>query len=166
MIPDTPEPFRPARRDDLDNILAMLRRAVEAIPDTWYTPCQRAAWAALFTPEALGELLEGEAHTLVCEDPGRPGRVLGFASLTGDELKMLYVDPAAQGSGLGHRLFQAMEAEARRRGLVRLRLRASANARGFYERQGVTPDRTVWSGAASCDCGGHVLCTWMVKELG
>ena len=46
--------------------------------------------------------------------------VRAFASLFGDELKMLYVDPAAQGQGYGRRSWETMIAHARQQGSQRI----------------------------------------------
>ena len=57
------------------------------------------------------------------------------------ELKRLYVDTAAQGSGLGQRLFDAVRADAKRVGADLLWLCVYAGnerARRFYVRQGMT----------------------------
>ena len=72
-------------------------------------------------------------HALVCEAEAGP---LGFGCLDGDEIKRFYVLPSAQGVGVGTRLFVALEAEARRRGLRRLTAQASPSSVSFFERCG------------------------------
>ncbi|AGW14027.1 GNAT family N-acetyltransferase [Megalodesulfovibrio gigas] len=143
------------------DILPLLQEAVTAIPDVWYTACQREAWKALFTPELLAECLRPEAHAVVAH---AGAHLVGFACLAGAEVKMLYVHPTVQGTGLGARLLGMLELEARRRGVNRLHLRASANARAFYERRGFLQDTTAQA-PTSCDCAGNVLCTWLAKSL-
>lgn len=168
-----PEPvaIRHAEPADAQAVLRLLRETVEAIPDAWYTTLQRESWKALFTEDALAGLLQrqaqpqGQAHALVVEDASR---MMAFACLAGDEVKMLYVHPSAQGTGLGGQLLTQLETEARRRGVSRLRLRASANALGFYKGRGYARDpgnASSATGSTSCDCGGQVLCTWLAKTL-
>lgn len=61
------------------------------------------------------------------------GRVVGFSLATGTHLDMLFIDPAAQGTGAG----QALLAEVVSRGVCSLEcFRANAPARRFYERAG------------------------------
>jgi ribosomal protein S18 acetylase RimI-like enzyme len=81
------------------------------------------------------------------------GRVAGFVAVgaardpdaqagTG-ELYALYVDPVAQGAGLGRRLLDAGVAELRALGFAAATLwvfERNGNARGFYERHGWTLD--------------------------
>ncbi|NYI07113.1 GNAT family N-acetyltransferase [Allostreptomyces psammosilenae] len=56
----------------------------------------------------------------------------------GAVLGRLAVLRRARGTGLGAALVRAVEAEARRRGLVRVDLHAQVQALGFYERLGYT----------------------------
>ena len=63
--------------------------------------------------------------------------MVGFMSLEPQgRIDLAYVAPRVVGSGVAWRLYQALEAEARRRGLMGLRTEASLSARPFFERQG------------------------------
>lgn len=67
------------------------------------------------------------------------GTVVGYAAVQGDELKGLYVDPAAQGAGVGGRLLADAVELIRAAGHARAWLYVYAeNAHGcaFYERHG------------------------------
>ena len=70
----------------------------------------------------------------------RTARWSGYAAVDGDELTSLYVDPAAQGAGVGSALLaDAQRAHPRRRARARVALRATprtGTARAFYERHG------------------------------
>jgi GNAT superfamily N-acetyltransferase len=50
-----------------------------------------------------------------------------------------WVEPGRRGSGLGAALLAAAEAEARARGITRIRLHSSDRAVSFYRREGYTP---------------------------
>jgi ribosomal protein S18 acetylase RimI-like enzyme len=65
------------------------------------------------------------------------GEIAGFAAVTGRELRGLYVDPAAQGAGVGSRLLS----EAEGVGACELEVfAANGHARGFYEARGWRDD--------------------------
>ncbi len=74
------------------------------------------------------------------------GEVLGFAELEEDgHLEMLYVRGDAMGQGVGRRLYEAAEHEARVLGAKAISTEASVTARPFFERQGfrVVREQTV-----------------------
>ena len=70
------------------------------------------------------------------------GAVVGYSAVQDDELKSLYVDPAAQGAGVGSRLLADAQERIRAAGHARAWLYVYAeNAHGcaFYERHGWVP---------------------------
>ena len=70
------------------------------------------------------------------------GAVVGYSAVQDDELKSLYVDPAAQGAGVGSRLLADAQERIRAAGHERAWLYVYAqNAHGcaFYERHGWAP---------------------------
>jgi ribosomal protein S18 acetylase RimI-like enzyme len=69
------------------------------------------------------------------------GTVVGYAAVLEDKLASLYVDPAAQGAGVGSRLLADAQARMHAAGHARAWLYVYAdNAQGcaFYERHGWT----------------------------
>jgi len=67
------------------------------------------------------------------------GAIAGFSKVTAGHLDMLFIDPAAQRSGVGSVLL----AEAEARGTCTLEcFRDNRSARGFYERHGWTLARS------------------------
>ena len=63
-------------------------------------------------------------------------RLVGTGALEGSTLQGLFVDPDAQGRGIGRALMAQLSSMARERGLPELRLGSSLTAVGFYERLG------------------------------
>ena len=99
----------------------------------------RAAFAAILPEDALARRTPDSFVPRFSAALGRlrvaevDGRVVGFALATGGHLDMLFIDPAAQGTGAG----RALLAEAEARGVVSLEcFRANLAARRFYERAG------------------------------
>jgi GNAT superfamily N-acetyltransferase len=123
--------IRRATRDDADAIAGVLVRS-------W-----RRDYADILDARQLAELdideraetwrkWLDEVHALVwVAEEG--GRVVGFASVVGAKLTTLYVDPFAQGAGVG----TALLAEAERAGARELEVfEANGHGRRFYEARG------------------------------
>ncbi len=84
------------------------------------------------TAEELGRLLAG-----VAEEDGRPVGFYAVDARAGQpELLALFVEPAAIGSGLGKRLFEAAASAAREAGFARLTIESDPNAEAFYRSRG------------------------------
>jgi GNAT superfamily N-acetyltransferase len=87
---------------------------------------------ASLTPQSLRELSR-ERMILVAVDGDA---IVGTASLGKDQVHAVFVHPARQGRGIGRRLMEAVESEARARGERDLILYASLSAVAFYEAGG------------------------------
>lgn len=105
-------------------------------PEAWI-----AAWSGGLTiaPAMI------DAHTVLVAEIG--GEVRGVAVLAERQsfwsLEHLWVDPAVHGQGIGRALFEAVTAEAGRRGGGVLRVESDPHAVGFYERMGARHAGTV-----------------------
>ncbi|WP_329110889.1 GNAT family N-acetyltransferase [Micromonospora sp. NBC_01699] len=90
------------------------------------------------TPPSVADV----AHFVVAVDPH--GRAVGCGALRqldhgSAEIKRMYVDPVARGSGVATAVLRALEAAAVERGWSTLRLETGTlqpDARRFYEREG------------------------------
>ena len=69
--------------------------------------------------------------------------LVGTASLEGDVVRSVFVQPDVQGAGIGRALMGKLECVAWDEGLRRLRVPASLTARGFYESLGYQVMRTI-----------------------
>ncbi|GGH09184.1 hypothetical protein GCM10007036_05070 [Alsobacter metallidurans] len=117
----------------------------------------RSAFAAIASPEYLASRTDAtfaERFTTSLDRvrlAERDGAVIGFTMVTAGHLDMLFVDPAAQGSGAG----SALLADAEARGACTLEsFRDNHPARAFYERHGWrltrAYDRDVGGGVHAC----------------
>lgn len=106
----------------------------------------------LADPENALEVVE---WTLVCE---LDARVIGYAGVTSSHLENLFVDPEAQGQGVGSRLLAAVE---ERIGLpMTLRcLTTNQAAQRFYLRHGFAVVQT-----ESIDFHGRRLDAWLMRK--
>jgi ribosomal protein S18 acetylase RimI-like enzyme len=143
--------IRDARADDYVRLHAIHHRA------TMSSYGRELDWldAILADPATPLEAVE---WTIVATDADD---VLGYAAVTANHLENLYVDPAAQGRGVGRVLLLGMEARLRDRfATTTLRcLHANPEARRLYERQGyrVREDQTVI-------LHGRALAAWLMEK--
>lgn len=115
---------------DLPAVLDLFRTSVHTLCRGDYSPAQLSAWA----PEALDEApwarwLRCQTFLLAEED----GDLLGFASLEGDYLDLLYVHPRHAHRGIGTVLCDALERQCTGRCIT---VHASLTARPFFAHRG------------------------------
>ena len=80
--------------------------------------------------------LEAAEWTLCATEAHDDRIVLGYVAVTRCHIENLFVDPAAQGRGLGARLLAAVEERVPERPVTLRCLRLNLDARRFYERHG------------------------------
>ncbi|MEM1077138.1 MAG: GNAT family N-acetyltransferase [Pseudomonadota bacterium] len=127
--------LRDFRPEDAAAVAQLFFDAVHLGTGAHYTPEQQTAWAgaAPRPPEIWVARLTGQ----VCKLAVQKDTLVGFMSLEPQgRIDLAYVAPQVAGSGVAWHLYQALEAEAQRRGLRALRTEASLSARPFFERQG------------------------------
>ena len=119
---------------DAPEIVRLFFETVRSVNRANYSDEQLEAWApGVPDPEEWHARMAGR-RTLVAEEGGE---VVGFAELEYDgRLDMLYVRKDAVGRGVGRRLYEAVEREARGQGLGWIFTEASITARPFFEQQG------------------------------
>jgi putative acetyltransferase len=133
-----PASLRPYLPSDAALCAAIFRAAIEELVADDYDEDQRAAWASRGDDvEAFGARLAG-ALTLVALVEGGP---VGFASLKGDVVDMLFIAPAVVGRGVGAMLLDALVKLAGARGVKKLTSEVSDTARPTFERQGFVAER-------------------------
>jgi putative acetyltransferase len=126
---------REARPDDRSAIRDCHVAAIRVFGPDAYEDRQVAAWADKGDPED-DYPVEASGHYLVVAE--RDDHVVGYGHLvpTEAEIRAVYVHPDAARDGVGTTVLDALEARARDLALDSLRLWASLNAVGFYERAG------------------------------
>ena len=119
---------------DAPEIVRLFFETVRSVNRADYSDERLEAWAASVPdPEEWHARMAGR-RTLVAEEGGE---VVGFAEREyGGRLDMLYVRKDAVGRGVGRRLYEAVEREARGQGLGWIFTEASITARPFFEQQG------------------------------
>lgn len=131
MTAHTIRRFRP---DDAAPTRAVFHAAVRIGAAGHYPEADLIDWSPSPDPSPeWGPWLHSH-FTVVSEDGAR---VTGFFMMEADGyLNMAFVLPECRGTGLADRLYQAILAEARARGLTRMTVVASRLARPFFARRG------------------------------
>ncbi|MBH1636724.1 GNAT family N-acetyltransferase [Stenotrophomonas maltophilia] len=130
--------IRPARVDDLPAISAVCLAAFNAAVAPTLGADGIATFASVAAADAFGVRLQGDNQILVAEQEDRGVGVIELKA--GRHLAMLFVDPACQGQGIGHALFEAVLPQVREPVLT---VRASLNAVPTYLRYGFVLDGDV-----------------------
>jgi 8-oxo-dGTP pyrophosphatase MutT (NUDIX family)/ribosomal protein S18 acetylase RimI-like enzyme len=128
--------IRAFRPDDAPALARLFHDAVHGIAAPHYTPAQVAAWAPA-VPDPARFLVRGaDGRTLLVAE-GADGAPVAYGDVEADgHIDHLFCRPEAAGAGIAARLYAALEAAARERGIARLYTEASEPARRFFERQG------------------------------
>lgn len=124
---------RAYRLEDAQTCCDVINRAVEKMDGL--NDAARRLIPIRNVPSTLHVELE-RLYTVVCQIDGR---CVGVGALDGTEIKRVYVDPVAQGLGVGEMMMSALEAEAQRRGVEYVNLEASPSSVSYYAARGYVP---------------------------
>jgi GNAT superfamily N-acetyltransferase len=100
----------------------------------------RAPWNQPLAPDA-GEDQEDQVHAMIAGPSGAAiavGRII-FKSNGEAQVRSMATDESHRGQGLGRRIIEYLEQEARRRGITTVSLNAREAAVSFYTRLGYAP---------------------------
>jgi len=122
--------LRPMRPEEMETVVQLWRRS-RAAAQPWLEERMRDIWTddmgffrgTIAAENDLWVAVDGET-------------VAGFLAMNGDLLSYLYVDPPAQGRGIGT-LMLAKAQELSPRGFTLFTHQRNLNARDFYERRGL-----------------------------
>jgi len=132
-----PPLLREYRHTDLPAVVAIYREAVRSLAPDRYTVEQIDAWAAFAETDRDLRPLLAQGYRLVVEN--ETGGIDAFAVLDpADYVSLLYSRVSRRGHA--SRLLDALEAEANRRGVVRMRTAASLISHPLFLRRGYTVD--------------------------
>ncbi len=142
--------LRPAREGDGRAVFDVTRLSVAALAKDHYSAEQIAGWMGDRTPDTYEHLIANR-RMVVAE---RDGAIVGFVDAVPGEVTRLFVLPDAAGSGLGRRLLEIGIETARKGHSGSIRLEATINAEGFYQRHGF---ETIKRGYFSHGLGGDPI---------
>lgn len=128
--------IRKPQIEDAKEICEVFIESVSTLCSSYYSPEEIAYWNSNKKPEKIQKWIENQnLYFLVSQVEDRISGV-GFIDYKTGELYACYLRPEAIGIGLGKKLLELMILEAKRNTLTKVFLKASLNAKSFYERQG------------------------------
>lgn len=124
--------IREYRESDAEEVAEVLRRSIRKIAAKDYSEEEVAVWSD--TEPENWEIEEDEKRYVAVED----GKIIGFSGYKKNEKKLraTYVHPEWSGQGIGSRLLEKVENEAREEGIDKLVCKSTITAREFYEKNG------------------------------
>lgn len=134
--------IRTARDDDASAISQVVLSALRETNAKDYTPEIIARLEEKFCPKAIKDRMSGRKVFVALVG----GRVIGTASLEDKMVRSVFVDPSAQGRGIGKQLIAEVERAAREAGITALTVPSSVTAEQFYAKLGFSAVRDSYYG--------------------
>lgn len=130
--------IRPVQSPEIPLLAGIYQRAVLYSCAAWYSREQITAWHDAASDHANWNDSFQNTRCLVAVD--RRFNLLAFADLhpLSGQIGRLYVDPGAQGKGIGTALLRGLEDMLRGSGHAEARLESALNALQFYLNRGYT----------------------------
>ncbi|WP_119144405.1 GNAT family N-acetyltransferase [Pseudomonas reidholzensis] len=134
---------RSATVDDTEAISRVVIAALRESNSQDYSPDVIAQVEQSFAPEIVRTQLEKRKVFVAV----RRENLIGTASLDGDVVRSVFVDPTYQGRGIGRQLMAVIHATAAQAGASVLRVPSSVTAEKFYTTLGYQKIRDEFHGA-------------------
>lgn len=134
---------RPATGEDTAAISRVVIAALHESNSQDYAPDVIARVERSFSPEAISALLDKRQVFVAVSG----SLITGTASLDGDVVRSVFVDPAYQGAGVGRQLMNVIHAAAASAGVGTLRVPSSMTAQAFYAALGYRKIHDAFYGA-------------------
>jgi GNAT superfamily N-acetyltransferase len=129
------------QNEDARKVAYLIHKALRESNSRDYPPRIIRAVGRLYTPARLRAA--AVEYTVFVAAEGE--RILGTATLAGEYIQGMFVNPRYQGKGIGRKLMDHAERAAERRGVPAVKLNASLTAVDFYSRLGYRKVRNVFS---------------------
>jgi len=134
--------IRPAQREDAEGISHVVISALRETNAKDYSEAVIARVEQSFSPAAVSDLLERRLVFVAINSDG----IVGTASLDGQVVRTVFVEPQCQGRGIGRALMAEVERAAVERDVAVLTVPSSVTAEPFYAKLGFKSVRDSYHG--------------------
>jgi len=160
-----PVSIRPASPTDAERIVAVHFAAVHQTAAESYPPEILDVWSAAPGEARFNRLrqwIAGVDEVFIVAEV--EGEIVGFGSIApaANQIRAVYVDPAAARRGVGAAILSRLEVIAAEHGVKCILVNASLNAEGFYRNNGYEVEG---SGAFRLNAAVEMACVKMRKNL-
>ena len=122
---------------DLDDLHRLVQETIAISYPEFYTPAAVEAFTRYHSPEQIQRDAE-DGYTVILQVNGK---CIGTGTLTGTNIKRVFVHPSYQGHGYGKLVIDILEKKALSQGSGFLDLAASLGSRQFYDSLGYRGDQ-------------------------
>lgn len=134
--------IRTANEDDAEGISEVIIAALRTTNAKDYSQAVIEQVEKSFSPSAVAALISKRMVFVALEE----GKVVGTASLGGQVVRTVFVQPCSHGQGIGSELMSTIEQTARGLGIEVLRVPSSITAERFYKKLGYSAVRETFHG--------------------
>lgn len=134
--------IRPAQGEDAGGISRVITSALRETNAKDYSEAVIARVEQSFSPAAVSDLLERRLVFVAINNDS----IVGTASLDGQVVRTVFVDPQCQGRGIGRALMAEVERAAVERDVAVLAVPSSVTAEPFYAKLGFKSVRDSYHG--------------------
>jgi len=124
--------IRKFKKEDAKNVSNVIRRCLKEVVIKEYSEKVIKSLCDFFTPSAI----ISNSNNRVIFVAAEKGKVIGTASLKGDTIFTVFVDPKIHRKGVGSKLMDKVEELAKKRGYKTVKVPSSFGAFEFYKRRG------------------------------
>ncbi|MFN9114068.1 MAG: GNAT family N-acetyltransferase [Bacteroidota bacterium] len=135
--------IRLARTDEIPLLAGIYQRAIERSCAPWYSSRQLSAWLGFSADAGLWQDSFQQTHCLVAVNKQDVPLAFGDMHPGTGQIGRLYVEPDAQGNGLGTAILKELELLLQHAGHNEAALESALNAYRFYLNRGYSSLGTV-----------------------
>ena len=123
--------------DDLDDLYRLVQETIAISYPEFYPPAAVEAFSRYHSTDQIQHDAE-EGYTIILRVNGE---IMGTGTLTGANVKRVFIHPSYQGKGYGKLTIAILEKKAMSQGIGILDLAASLGSRQFYDSLGYRGDK-------------------------
>lgn len=124
--------IRKFRGEDAEELSRLIIKALTEVNSRDYPESAIRFLCGRYSPKLLIEKSKEREMYVAAEN----GKVLGTASLLGNTIRTVFVNPESHNKGIGTRLIEHLESVARKKGYKSTEVPSTTTACGFYEKLG------------------------------